>query len=403
MAVKIAYIHPRAYPSQEVNALQALRMAAGLSEVCDTTLFIPRLEGTVRNLKQLYGLSGSCLPICAMRFNLLPGRLLLKFPNYFERTVSLYLRKRPKWRYFKGQKVLFVRDAKELLFWSAERDRCLDFKDWTFIFEAHSTIGLRPNEIDHRPVFQGNSESEKQYHQAVRLALQGFDHVICVTQAMQEALASWTEGLVRPVLVRHASPLPRSQEPPEIQFKNPITVGYIGQISQYKGVDLILQALAYFSPNIKLRLVGRFKLEGNLDSDWLQRAKQDPALKGRLEIINPVPIQDVTAQIDACDILIQPASSDILNTNYEAPLKSFDYMVRGKPIIAADVPCHRELYREGENALFYDRTPEALADRVNYLAAHPEVAQQIAEGAWKRAEEYNYQLRANKILSLLQS
>jgi glycosyltransferase involved in cell wall biosynthesis len=225
--------------------------------------------------------------------------------------------------------------------------------------------------------------------------------VICVTDALTTALAAWSKGEIKPYLIRHASPLPRLSEAPKIKFDEKITIGYIGQISIYKGVNVILESLRYLPDNFSVRIVGRFPTGESVNSEWLFGFRGDHALKGRIEFRDPVPIKQVAEEIDACDILIQPASGDILNTNFEAPLKSYDYMVRGKPIVAADVPCHLELYTDGVNALLYDTTAEDLALKIKTLAGDPLLAPTIACGAWEQSVDYNYFSRAEKILSLI--
>jgi glycosyltransferase involved in cell wall biosynthesis len=164
---------------------------------------------------------------------------------------------------------------------------------------------------------------------------------------------------------------------------------------------VILESLRYLPSNFSVRLVGRFPTGESINSVWLDEYKRDPGLNKRIEFRDPVPIEQVAAEIDSCDILVQPASGDILNTNFEAPLKSFDYMVRGKPIVAADVPCHRELYTDGVNALLYDTTAEDLALKIKTLAGDSHLASTIACGAWEQSVGYNYLSRAEKILSLI--
>lgn len=401
--MKIAYVHPRQYPSQEVNALQAIRMAAAFADQIDTTFFMPRLTGTTKNLRQHYDILKSPLKIRPMLLNYMPDRILIKQENYYERVVAQYLSYHPKWRNQVCQKALFVRDPRELLYWGRQKALNPKFKDWLFIFEAHSTIGLRPNEETVHPVFISRNENEDQYQKDILTALRGFDIVICVTQAMTDALREWTDDAIKPVLVRHASPLPRLYTHPNIHFGDKITVGYIGQISQYKGVKILLDAMSHLPDNINLRIVGRFVEEENLAPDWLQDATKDLRLSNRIEIRDPVPIAAVAREIDDCDILIQTASADVLNTRFEAPLKSFDYMVRGKPIVAADVPCHRELYTHDKNALLYTVNAVDLSKQITRLVNDVDLAQKIALSAWVLSSNYSYSKRAETILRIIEN
>jgi len=111
----------------------------------------------------------------------------------------------------------------------------------------------------------------------------------------------------------------------------------------------------------------------------------------------------VAAQIDACDIVLQPAGLNTHASRYAAPLKLFDYMARGKPIVAAGVPCHRELLQDGINARIYrPGDPEDLAACIMSLVEHPQQAEAIARTAWEQSADYTYDARARQILDMIE-
>ena len=86
-AIKMAYVHPRDYPSTEVNALQAIQMAAALSEITDLEFFIPKTYQKAKNLKKKYDV-GESLKIKSMNFQLVPDFILKDIPDYFEKAVA---------------------------------------------------------------------------------------------------------------------------------------------------------------------------------------------------------------------------------------------------------------------------------------------------------------------------
>jgi glycosyltransferase involved in cell wall biosynthesis len=180
-------------------------------------------------------------------------------------------------------------------------------------------------------------------------------------------------------------------------------VGYVGTIDQLRGVDILLDAVRFLPDGVRLRLVGRTREEKGCDPDWLDRRLRDPRVRDRvtLEVTDSIP--DVAAELDRCDIVVQPASSDLLDSRYVAPLKTFGYIVRGKPIVAADVPCHRELFHDGENALLYRLEPQALADCIVRLVNNPSLAERIARGAWEQGAVYNYGRKADDVLAVVRA
>ncbi|MFC2064941.1 glycosyltransferase family 4 protein [Chloroflexota bacterium] len=399
--MKVTYIHPRKYPSQETNALQAIKMASAFSELADTTFIIPSLSMMNGELKNKYSIPKSPLKIRSMLFNYVPDRFLLRLPSYFGRAVSFYLRHHPRWRYFKGQKILFVRDPKALLFWGKIRKSFSEFNKWIFIFEGHSTIGLDPVRFHNIDEIDENNR-ESQYRKEILDALMSFDLVICLTKALANDLMYLSNNRIKPTVIRHASNLPRIPSFRKISFGTKIVIGYFGQISQFKGVQNILEALTLLPARFNLRLVGKFHQEDGVDPYWLKTYLENPLLISRVEVSDSIPIDEVANEIDKCDVLIQPASSNVLNSKYEAPIKSSDYMARGKPIIAADVPCHHELFKEGENGLFFSDSQD-LANKLTHLVNNPNLANEIALGAWNHSALSTFNFRAKEILNLVDS
>src|SRR5690606_30018575 len=134
-----------------------------------------------------------------------------------------------------------------------------------------------------------------------------------------------------------------------------------------RGTDDILKAMRFTPDNIRLKIVGRISDNNDSNTDWLQDLLKDPSIANKVVIYPPVPYAKVVDEIDSCDILLQPSGSNTHASRYANPLKLFDYMARGKPIVAADVPSHREIL-EGHNALFYrPGHPENLAHCITSL------------------------------------
>lgn len=397
--LKIAYIHATSFPSSEANTFDTVWTAGALAEMVDTTLFVPRLKTSVKNVKKFYDVSGTRLKFQTMYMNLFPDRFLLQFQNTYERMLSFLFRFHPHWVGYKGKKVLYVREPKELLYWGECRKTSPAFDDWIFCYEAHDPLGIDPNSFNQDNPFALNGGVEAERRQAILQAAQQFDLLICNTKALADDLRQWTAGKLQPVFVTLASPLPRLSKAPEIpKFGSRIIVGYIGTIDQYRGVNIILESLRYLPDNFSLRIVGRMRYETGVDPNWLNTYLKDPLISAKVDLRLVEHIEDVAAEIDTCDILIQPASLDELDSRYTAPLKSFGYMMRGKPIVAGDVKSHRELFQNGLSAALYPITPEGLAKCIRELADNPSLAEKIALGAWEQSKDYTVQRRARDIL-----
>jgi len=400
--LKIAYVHAMEFICTEANAFDAVWTAAALSEKIDTTFFMPSLDSSKAGMRQFYNITGAPLRLQSMYLNYLTDRFLIKFGNYYEQLLSFYLRYHPAWAGFRGQKILYVRHPKELLFYGLQRERQNWWKDWILCYESHDPLGMNPNQFQGSNPFDMKDGPEGKRRQAILRAALNFDFIIANTQVQVDDLKEWTNGALKPHFIQLASPLPRLKKNPQIRsFGEKVILGYIGTIDQYRGVNILLEAMRFLPEKFSLRIVGRLRQEDGADPDWLEKYMQDPQINSRVELNIVDSIRDVAGEIDRCDIVVQPASNDVIDSRYAAPLKSFGYMVRGKPIVAGDVLSHRELFRDGKNAALYRLDPKSLADCVINLVNNPEQAERIAHGAWEQAADYNFACRAQNILSLI--
>jgi glycosyltransferase involved in cell wall biosynthesis len=402
---KIAYIHTAKYPSAMANAIQAIKTASALSNITKTTIFVPGVATSEASLKEVYAISETPLRIQSMqmdKWRLLTLTLSARVKNFYAKSLSFYLQNHPAWSGFQGEKVLFVRARTELIYWGLQREKSKWLKNWTFIFEAHDALGFDAAECDGANPFDVKDGAEGKYRQTLLKALLNYDRVISLSQALADDIVVWTNHAIQPQVIGQASSVPRLPQPPKVQLGEEIVIGYIGTIDQLRGVNTLLEAVKYLPQNYKLRLVGKVRHEEGVDTNWLDSYLNDPLIKSRIEYFPPVPLKDVANEIDQCDILVQPGTRNSEYDRYASPLKAFDPMMRGKPIVAADTPGMRALYEDGKYAHFYQIEPRSLAESIVSLAGNPEQAQKLAQAGWEKSIDYTYRHRAEKILSLVQ-
>ncbi|MDP7691774.1 MAG: glycosyltransferase, partial [Vicinamibacterales bacterium] len=101
------------------------------------------------------------------------------------------------------------------------------------------------------------------------------------------------------------------------------------------------------------------------------------------------------------DVLVLPTVATP-SARYTSPLKLFEYMASGRPIVASDLEPIREVLTDGQNArLVPPGEPAALATAVRELLADPAQAEQLARTAFEQASSYSWSRRADRIEQLL--
>ena len=406
---KIAYVSRLIYPDPAASALQSIQMAAAFADRCgDAHLFVHDLAEPEEQVREQYAVNGSALQIWPLHAKGWPASVYRNAKARFliyNSVLGIILAVHSAWRRTSGRRrILFVRSRLESVYWGLMRSYVPWFRKWTFVYEAHDVAGLRTQAALEENPFDLRDGLEGRRRQRQLRAMKGFDLVLCVTQALADDLKRWSNGTLRPCVVRHASGLLRLRQPPVLRrIGDRVVLGYTGTIDQSRGVDVLLKAMPHLPEGYVLRLVGRIQgqtANGKTPS-WLIELISKKGIGERVELVQPVPAGQVADEIDRCHIMLQPSSDEIISLRYRAPLKISDYMARGKPIVAAGVPCHLELLRDGSSARIYrSGDPEDLAACIMSLVEQPRQAEAIALVAWEQSVDYTYDVRARRILEL---
>ncbi len=174
----------------------------------------------------------------------------------------------------------------------------------------------------------------------------------------------------------------------------PRQVCYVGSISEPRGVREMVRACTLLRSDAQLMLVGQFsevELEQELASEpgWprVQRlAHQDRA-----------GVRAVMAGAMAGLVTLHP------EPNYleSLPVKMFEYMAAGIPVIASDIALWRSIIESSGCGVCVDpRDPAAIAAAIDLFVQHPVLAQSMgANGQRAIAERYNWPVEADKLLA----
>lgn len=149
---------------------------------------------------------------------------------------------------------------------------------------------------------------------------------------------------------------------------------YAGTFEPYQGLSTLLGAagrVLQVVPNAVFVLVGG---EGEA-VDLLQRESSRLGLNGAVRVVRRRPRTEIPAYLAMAELLVSPR---MYGDNL--PLKVFDYLAAGRPIVATDLPAHRALLDESR-AVLTPPTATALADGIVQVLKTPERAAALAQAA----------------------
>lgn len=165
--------------------------------------------------------------------------------------------------------------------------------------------------------------------------------------------------------------------PPPGAAKDEIVLGFVGFVRPWHGLDALIRAIAAWrqSPRMSLVVVG----EGPA-REGLEGLARELGIADRVRFTGLATRDAVPGLVAGFDVALQPAA-----VPYASPLKVFEYMAAGRPIVAPDQPNLREVLQDGQTALLFDPSREgAMWEAVVRLATDPALRNRL--GAAARAE-----------------
>ncbi|MBI4068146.1 glycosyltransferase family 4 protein, partial [Candidatus Kaiserbacteria bacterium] len=123
----------------------------------------------------------------------------------------------------------------------------------------------------------------------------------------------------------------------------------------------------------------------------------------RVHVIGYQPRAKMASITMSADILVLPNSAKPkISSHYTSPLKLFQYMAAGVPIVASDLPSIREILTD-ETAFWFPPDDEhALARQIEYVLSRPDEAREKAARARENVKKYTWDARAWAILAHIQ-
>jgi len=175
---------------------------------------------------------------------------------------------------------------------------------------------------------------------------------------------------------------------------------YVGQLYPWKGAGLVVDVAARI-PEAKVVIVGGQTNWTQFDPDIAALAEQARVLgvAERVELRGHVPYDRVPAVLADASVALLPLPDEPVARLFTSPLKLFDYMAAGVPIVASDLPALREILRDEENALLArPDDPEDFAKAVRRLLADRALAERLGRQARADVLGYSWDARAGALL-----
>jgi glycosyltransferase involved in cell wall biosynthesis len=257
------------------------------------------------------------------------------------------------------------------------------------LYDMHSSL---PQQLTNF-AFTGSPLIRRVFLALERLMIRRSRVVIVICPALEETVRA-IEPQAQIVLIENAPGSAEEQATPThaaavrqtlgLQPHTPLVL-YTGTFEAYQGLDLLFAAMAFVRnerPEARLILAGG-------KPDQIEKARAEARAAGVAEVTifaGERPAAEIPAYLLASDALVSPRSR---GTN--TPLKIYQYLRSGKPIVATRLLTHTQVLSD-ETAILTEASPHEFANGILQALNDPQRSAELGRNARTLADtKYSYE------------
>lgn len=170
---------------------------------------------------------------------------------------------------------------------------------------------------------------------------------------------------------------------------------YVGGISEHRGIKEMLAALSLTQSNVLMNLAGPFETP-KLEQDTKELEQWNKV--NYFGVVDRYGVKEII-QRSVVGLVVLHAISNYIDAR---PVKMFEYMAAGIPVIASNFPLWKAIVEGSQCGICVDPTkPTEIAAAIDHLIANPNEAQVMGiNGREAVRSRYNWVIEERKLLDL---
>ena len=177
---------------------------------------------------------------------------------------------------------------------------------------------------------------------------------------------------------------------------------YTGHLYRGRGIELIIQLAERLPDHL-------FVIVGGQEKNLAEYRSQTSELTN-IQFVGFRPPAQIPVFLQAADVLLMPYGQYVEvrrggkgadTSGHASPIKMFEYMAAGRPILSSNLPVLQEILTDKVNALLLPTDDaDAWIQALKTLQENSQLSASIAQRAKQDVEEYTWERRAEKILAI---
>jgi glycosyltransferase involved in cell wall biosynthesis len=180
----------------------------------------------------------------------------------------------------------------------------------------------------------------------------------------------------------------------------PLDVAYVGSITEVRGIYNMVEISNEISKKYNFSL----NIAGSFSSSILE--KKVTNLSGWKNVdyrgwVGRSGVKNIFSSSRAGLLLFHPAP----NNRRALPIKLFEYMSAGLPVVASDFPLWRKIIEEAKCGILVDPlSTKSIVEAITWLFEHPEEAKRMgSRGRQTIEQKYNWNSQVDKLISFYEN
>lgn len=377
------YVSDADIPGRQAHTIQQVQMCQAFQRSGENVCMIHPSYGKLRKqlqwgtVSEFYGLESKfnicTIPTLQSRFQSVPQVGLLSMLGF----MTTWLSSRVFMGSIDSSDIIYGRNYYGLFLFNELRKLLPRSRCPTLVFETHTPI---------------SAHLKPKFYQSI-------DGMVCITNVLKDYMCkeyglSESEILVAPDGVDLDPYTDMTKEEARTRIDLPISddiIMYTGHLYEGKGVETLVEAAEGLDATVYI--VGGYQTDIN-------RVKQNAGNPENVVFSGFVEPSEIPVYQIAADVLVAPYTED--SRPWISPLKLFEYMAAGRPIVASDREVIQEVLVGGENALLFEKgDANALHATLRRVLTDELLANRLATAAQADVEAYTWERRAEQILEFI--